>query len=279
MNAAVNLSHSKPQKVRPAFVKRIKAIAASIHPDPQIREFARLRKLPRYQSSSVTFLGKQITVVDAATFLGGYREIFQQGIYNFRAKSEAPRIIDCGANIGLSVIYFKQLYAKSRVLAFEADSKIFSALKYNLDQFGFADVQIEQKAVWVHNTGVNFHPEGGYSGRITLPGDEGPATPTESVRLRDYLNEPVDFLKIDIEGAETEVMRDCQDQLVGVDHLFVEYHSHIRQEQTLDELLSIFKNAGFRYHITDAYTREQPFIDHRDMLGMDLQLNIFGYRD
>lgn len=40
--------------------------------------------------------------------------------------SEAPRIIDGGANIGLSVIYFKQLFPRSRTTAFEPDAKILA---------------------------------------------------------------------------------------------------------------------------------------------------------
>lgn len=261
------------------LARKLKGLAGSIHPDPQVRELTRLSRIPRYQRTTTSIFGKKIVVVDTNTFIGGYHEIFEKAIYAFSAKTESPRIIDCGANIGLSVIYFKTLYPKSHVLAFEPDPIISAVLKHNTAALGFTDVDVQQKAVWVHDRGVDFQQEGGFSGRIPQPGDEDRVISVESIRLRDYLNEEIDFLKIDIEGAEIEVLRDCKEFLGNVEHLFVEYHSHVSQEQMLQEVLLIFKDAGFRYHVTDAFTRKQPFLDNKQLLGMDLQLNIFGYRN
>src|SRR5688572_3562695 len=39
-----------------------------------------------------------------------YKELFEDEIYRFTAAHSSPLIIDCGANIGLSILYFKQLY-------------------------------------------------------------------------------------------------------------------------------------------------------------------------
>jgi FkbM family methyltransferase len=261
------------------FLRKLKWSLASFYPDPRIRELARLHRIPRYQPIDTTIFGQPVRLVDSVTFIGGYREIFDGGIYGFKAKTDTPRIIDCGANIGLSVIYFKKLYPKSRLTAFEPDPTIFATLAYNVAQLGFTGIELEQKAVWINHSGVSFQVEGGFSGRIPMPGDESRLISVESVRLRDYLNEKVDFLKVDIEGVEAEVLHDCKDLLPNVEHLFVEYHSHVSQKQTLHEVLAIFADAGFRYHVTEAFTRQQPFLDKHDLLGMDLQLNIFGYRD
>lgn len=261
------------------LLRKLKWFLASYYPNPRIRELAHLHKIPRYQSADTRIFGQPIRVVDSMTFIGGYREIFDGGIYGFKAKTDSPRIIDCGANIGLSVIYFKKLYPKSWLTAFEPDPTIFATLAHNVAQLGLTGVELEQKAVWINRSGVRFQVEGGFSGRIPMPGDESRLISVESIRLRDYLNEKVHFLKVDIEGVETEVLRDCKDLLSNVEYLFVEYHSHVSQKQTLHEVLAIFADAGFRYHVTEAFTRRQPFLDKNDLLGMDLQLNIFGYRD
>ena len=41
---------------------------------------------------------------------------------------------------------------------------------------------------------------------------------------RDYLTEPVDFLKMNIEGVEWEVLADSEDLLRQVREIVIEYH-------------------------------------------------------
>ena len=47
---------------------------------------------------------------DIASFDLCYDELFVQEMYNFLAKRTNPYIIDCGANLGMSIVYFKELY-------------------------------------------------------------------------------------------------------------------------------------------------------------------------
>ena len=67
------------------------------------------------------------------------------------------------------------------------------------------------------------------------------------------MNKHVDFLKLDIEGAETTVIKDCADYLGNVDNIFVEYHSFLSEKQTLDELLNILKKTNFRVQIQTQF--------------------------
>ena len=97
-------------------------------------------------------------------------------------------------------------------------------------------------------------------------------------RLRDLLDREVDMLKLDIEGAETEVLRDCAAELHCVKNLFVEYHSYLNQPQTIDEILGILKASGFRVYLESDQQLRQPFLWRPIKLGMDLRLNIFAYR-
>jgi FkbM family methyltransferase len=242
-------------------------------------ETKRLNQLPRYTPTITYLLGNEVQIVDAVTFLGGKKEIFDDEIYRFQIDNPKPFIIDCGANIGMSVIYFKTLCPESTVIAFEADPEIFKALKKNMENFKLENVILENKAIWISDAGVKFQLEGGYSGRIPLNGDRADIIEVKSARLRDLLHKKIDFLKIDIEGAETEVLRDSADLLSNVDLLFVEYHSHIKEPQKLDELLGILTKAGFRYHIKEIFSNPTPFLKRDLVLGMDLQLNIFAYRD
>ncbi|MCH8170652.1 MAG: FkbM family methyltransferase [Bacteroidetes bacterium] len=104
----------------------------------------------------------------------------------------------------------------------------------------------------------------------------------DSVRLKELIEkeEIIDFLKMDIEGAETAVLKDCSESLKIVKNLFVEFHSFVNQRQDLDELLSVLTKSGFRYFIKPAADRKIPFVNriNKNNPAMDLQLNIYAYR-
>lgn len=226
----------------------------------------------------IKYHGKPFTVTHASSFISMYEELVLKGIYAFKADDPAPYIIDCGANIGLSIAYFKRMYPQAKILAFEADKATFDVLQNNVNAGGFSNVEVCHNAVWVNNEELSFVSEGGLSGHL----GEGNATKqvnqVRAIRLKELLNEPVDLLKIDIEGAEHEVMKDCADNLGKVKLLFVEYHSETDKPQELQVILDIITKAGFRYHIQEANTTAQPFMGIIPMLHMDLQLNIFAYR-
>src|SRR6266487_3582389 len=52
-------------------------------------------------------------------FEGMYNETFKYNQYRFTADTSAPFILDCGSNIGVSVVYFKTLYPQAKIIAFE----------------------------------------------------------------------------------------------------------------------------------------------------------------
>jgi FkbM family methyltransferase len=233
---------------------------------------------PRYRPGKIRLFGADFCYVDATSLLAGLREIYVDECYKFKTSKKVPRIIDCGANVGLSVFYFKHLYPLAKIQAFEADPHICEVLRINVTSAQFADVEVLNRAVWVANEPVEFRSEGGFSGRVTMPGDASRMTRVDGVRLRDLLDEPVDLLKVDIEGAENQVILDCADQLRNVSALFVEYHSHQNAPQRLDEILRVLKYSDFRYFIREAYVPKYPFMSQSVLDGMDLQLNIYGIR-
>jgi FkbM family methyltransferase len=242
-------------------------------------EKKRLSRLPRYIKTSSTFLGKPIEIVDACTYLVGLEEIFRKENYRFVSDNKTPLIIDVGANIGLSVIYFKLLFPHSRIIAFEPDPEIFNSLQKNIKSFELQDVKLYNRAASIENGEQEFVIEGGYSGHIKNEFDAGrKISKVPTTRLQDVLFERVDFLKIDVEGAETEIIKDCADMLKNVHSLFIEYHSHEKNKQTLDVILNILTRAGFRYHIKEAYTVPHPYIERPCLANMDLQLEIFAIR-
>jgi FkbM family methyltransferase len=247
----------------------------------EYRAISRLRRIPRYTPFKTDLPGIRITAVDSASFISGYTEIFKRGIYCFPSEETVPNIVDCGANIGLSIIYFKQLYPNARITAFEADPKVFDVLSSNVRSLGLDNVTLHNKAVWDREAVLDFFAEGSDGGRVaSSTAQEKQICKVSAVRLRDYLShEMVDLLKMDIEGAETLVLKDCADCLSNVQRLFVEYHSFEEKPQELHDLLTVLYNAGFRIHAQPIGASEQPFIKRQTYLGMDMQFNIFAFRD
>lgn len=236
-----------------------------------------IKRLKKEQGEKKTSLfGKDISITNFFWYIHGLNEIFLDETYRFKSDKKSPLIIDCGANIGLSVIYFKRLYPESKVIAFEADQNIADILASNLGNFGIDDVKIESKAVWIANTILSFKSDGAVGGQIA--DDTEDTIKVDAIRLKDFLSSEVDFLKIDIEGVEYEILKDCENSLANVKNIFIEYHSFLKNEQKLDEILLILKQAGFKYYIKEAWNNmPNPYIDRRKS-HYDLQLNIFGYR-
>lgn len=239
---------------------------------------ARYGRKPRFKRQVIKTDGWSLAVPDAASFLSAYREIFVEKIYEF-PKERSPVILDCGANIGLSVLFFKSLYPDAKVTAFEADPAIFQILQQNIANNHISDVELINKAVWSSDTTLHFSVEGGDAGRVAVAGD-GNIVDIPAVSLASILSKQhFDFIKIDIEGAEVEALRDCYDLLAPSKYIFVEFHSFVNKSQGLGELVAAFEKRGFRVHAHPPFTAKRPFCGIRPFYGMDMQLNLFFWKD
>src|SRR4029077_14038607 len=137
--------------------------------------------------------------------VGAYQEIFLNRVYEFTSSNDRPFIIDGGANIGLATLFFKKNYPNSIITAFEADPIIFKTLEWNINSRGLKDVEVINAALWNLDTSLPFLSEGSASGHVAVPGEFGNLVPVTAVRLKAWLQSRIDFLKLDIEGAEYEV--------------------------------------------------------------------------
>lgn len=240
-------------------------------------ELERIRRQPRYTHGMTRLFRKPFKYVDSSSYYFLHEEIFKQEVYRFNTYNPNPRIIDGGANIGMSLIYFKKRFPNARITAFEADPEIAQICNDNLASQSIRDVELHSHALWSHETELSFHREGADGGKLDVSGDK--CMRVSSVPLARYIDGPVDFLKLDIEGAEWEVLKGCKDHLYSVDKLFVEYHSFSNQPQVLPELLDLIRSSGFRIFITTPSTfSPSPLTEIKSYGGFDMVLNIFGTR-
>ena len=216
-------------------------------------------------------------------FLHSYPDIFLQEIYRFTSAQTNPVIIDCGSNIGLSILYFKQIFPNSKIFGFEADINNFNILKQNIETNGCTQVQIFNKAVWINDHGVSFNNAGTESSRILIDNEnKQTANIVPSIDLNNFLQEfeKIDFLKVDVEGAEYEIFKHIQpQQLAKVDNLFLEYHGKSFETYKLNTIIDIISKHGFSLYIkTAADFLEEPFINKTTDSIYDVQLNLFFYK-
>lgn len=216
----------------------------------------------------------RFNVHHVGTFLNQFESIFIDEIYRFKTKNNIPVIIDCGSNMGTSVLYFKQLYPQAYIYAFEPDVAIFSILQSNIALNNLSKVEAINKAVYIDNQERYFLSSNAQSGSIV---NNDSSAKVSCIRLKDFLSSfaHIDFLKLDIEGAEVEVLNDIKELLFKVNHVFVEYHSYLNQPQSLSTLLSIFESNGFRY-VIGGDQKKHPFTNEATDEKMDFTVDIFA---
>jgi len=195
-------------------------------------------------------------------------EIFEHEEYRFDCLRAAPRILDCGAHIGLSVLYFKRRFPRARITAFEANPDTFALLTRNVCGNGFTDVELVNAAVAEQAGTVEFYvardPSFWHWGdaavkNMWFSNEVFRTIRVRSVALAAYLTERIDYLKMDIEGLETRVLRAVTRQLPQVDRMAVEFHgSYTNPDNQLGLVRGMLRDAGLASVLRQAHwwTRE-----------------------
>ena len=206
--------------------------------------------------SLVRCLAYTIRINDGPNCYVLYKDIFVNRIYHFEAQRPDPLILDCGSNIGMSILYFRHLYPNARIIGFEPDPAIYPLLQENISRNGIQNVRLVKAAVAGREGTLTFYSDGKYASCLAEHQPE--ATSQEwvkyevpCVRLRDYLTEPADFLKMNIEGTEYEVLADSADHLRMVREMVIEYHHLPGLPRTLHKILGLLHEHGFTYLVND----------------------------
>jgi len=248
-------------------------VIAKFHPSP----YEDLREAERYRETTVKLLGDDFKIADAQSFYWSYREIFIDHIYKFGTSNTEPFIIDCGSNYGTSIVFYKYLFPASKIIGVEADPIIYKLLEWNLNRRGYENIKLYNRAISVSQEPVNFYHEGADGGRIIPlpPSSTKDVFVVEPILLDELIQEHVDFLKIDIEGVEVDVICSSK-KLADVDQLFIEYHSFKDSKQDLGRMLEKLSSLNFRYYFHTKFCSPRPLTEESLQLGMDLQINIFA---
>jgi FkbM family methyltransferase len=178
-----------------------------------------------------------------------YDDIFAKEVYYFKSENPEPYIIDCGGHIGLAVLYFKSLYPQARILTFEPNPETFFLLRENIVQNNLRGIRAINMALSRSDTtdailyvGEDYLKAWDSSNTIERdlwPNmDEYRGIPVRSTRLSSYIDGRVECLKLDIEGAEFDVLDESKSKLNRVGAITLEYHQSAKSlERKLEKVI------------------------------------------
>jgi FkbM family methyltransferase len=231
------------------------------------------RSRPGFWRMVARMIGERDYVITVATPMGPARLVFNPletseltvvdellpgDIY--AAKSRAGHFLDCGAFRGISAIYLQDQVKATHVTAYEPQIDNFEILSRRLAKY-LPDATCLNAAVGSLNGGVLFSGSG-VGGSVSAEGNR-----IRLLRLRDEVpacDRAGLLLKMDIEGAEREVLPDLLPALPQECSFFLETHF---PEEPTKALVDLCREAGFVAR--ECRRREE---DGSDVLFIDWEL-------
>ncbi len=164
-------------------------------------------------------------------------------------------VVDIGAHIGGFAVRAARLAHRGEVYAFEASSKNYAMLTENRDLNNVNNLRIHNKAVSGQRGELKFYmpDDNGALGSL-LQETDSPLEIVQSITLADIIAENhierIDYLKMDVEGAEYDILLNClAETLAKVRRIVMEYHGFEGHARSHLDLVHLLEAQGFIVHV------------------------------
>ncbi|MHA8066976.1 FkbM family methyltransferase [Aquirufa sp. ROCK2-A2] len=165
-----------------------------------------------------------------------FYQIFLKHEYAINFAFEPKVILDCGANVGLASVYFKNRFPQSKIISIEPDRDNFDMLLQNTR--GYSDVFCVKGAVWNKETNLIIKDQGIGSWGFMI--EESSLQTNDSIKsytiaqlMTQFGIDQIDILKIDIEGSEKELFEsNFETWLPKTKVIIIELHDKMRAGST-----------------------------------------------
>jgi FkbM family methyltransferase len=140
----------------------------------------------------------------------------------------ADAIIDAGANVGYAALYLAWRYPEARILCVEVDAGNLAMLGRNVA--AYPNIAVVSGGLWSHAARLAItNPEGSAFAFVVVERPDGPIAAFGVDDLQRSQRMPrIDLLKLDIEGAEIEVLSSAERWIGDVGTILVEEHESLR---------------------------------------------------
>jgi FkbM family methyltransferase len=198
------------------------------------------------REQSVIFFGKRFFVDGLRDFIGLAEEIVTSNQYHVELAYGS--IVDAGANIGIFSAFAAHLHPDATILSFEPDPSAFALLSKNL--LGYPNVKVFNFALGNENKEVLLE-EGRTCSHIAENG-----IPVE-LKTIDSLEIPMNFLKMDVEGYEANIIRGASETIKKYKPIIVMSAYHKPNDKT--ELPAVL-NSVASYDCELRHDCEEDFV-------------------
>ncbi len=141
------------------------------------------------------------------------------------APAQVKLVVDLGANVGFSTLYFLERFQNSRIIGFEPHPLHFEQAQRNLGLNDARDrVELHPFAAGSHNRSMQLSDKGSSSSLIENA--TGAAVSIQVVDIFPLLRgKKIDLLKMDIEGGEYEILADPRFGELNIGAIVMEWHA------------------------------------------------------
>lgn len=228
-------------------------------------------------SVTVRLAGGGLIVLNNSHFLetAVAHEIFVSEIY----RSPRPlrpgsvrRIVDIGANVGYTLVWWMTHYPEARIEAFEPHPGHLSVLKKCIRLNGLVDrVVVHPAAVGTKNDRL-YLLDAGVCSAIVAQNGVG-RIPVDVVDFFQAVEDgPIDLLKVDCEGGEYAVLMDSRFGELQVKTLVMEWHATVDHPKADKEILARLKALDWEVELG---AQEDMSFPHSGLLRVGM---LWAYR-
>lgn len=179
-------------------------------------------------------------------------EVYVKRLYSFPGFEigRGDTIIDIGAHIGTFTVLAASRAAEGRVISFEPVSGNFSLLEENVRLNRLANVHAQRMGVAGERGEYDISVSGADSTGCTICRKGDGSERIRCITLEDVFSENgverCDFLKIDCEGAEYQILMGAPDHVFGrIRRIALECHDHLSQGPGHARLRQFLEGKGF----------------------------------
>jgi FkbM family methyltransferase len=177
-------------------------------------------------------------------------QIYWRGDYEApQALRDVRKVVDLGANVGYSCLYWCNKYPECRVTAFEPHPAHVAIMKDNLARNGL----LGRVNVVVAAAGANernaYLTDARTSSSVTEQAAGFEIRVLDIFQQSEWAMEPIDILKIDIEGGEYELLFDPRFRELNVRTLVIEWHNTQEYPDGKAVCLQKLHEFGYKTHI------------------------------